>query len=180
LTLLSANPKLTLGLPQCGKLWTAFSSTGQRMTAVSAGTTADWELRQALVRAGWRFTRQRAAVFEYLRSVDSHPTAEEVYSAVRRCLPKISLATVYKALDALVAANLASKIAHTDGPARYDCRQDAHYHLRCLKTGVIRDLDTPFDHDLLYKLDPNLIPSLKRQGFEVVDYRLELLGHFQD
>src|SRR5437764_14113114 len=91
------------------------------------------ELRQALDRAGWRFTRQRAAVFDYLRSVDSHPNAEEVYAAVRRHLPHISLATVYKALDALVDCRLAAKIAHADGPARYDCRHDSHYHVRCLK-----------------------------------------------
>jgi Fe2+ or Zn2+ uptake regulation protein len=136
------------------------------------------ELRRVLEKAGWRFTRQRAAVFEYLRSVDTHPTAEEVYTAVRQCIPKISLATVYKALDALVDAGLATKIAYGDGPARYDCRRDAHYHLRCLRTGRIRDLETPFDPNLLEKLDPHLVATLRQQGFEVTDYRLELLGHF--
>ena len=87
-------------------------------------------LRTALDRAGCRFTRQRAAVFDYLRSVNSHPTAEEVYTAVRQQLPSISLATVYKALEALVAARVASKLANADGPARYDCRSDAHSHFR--------------------------------------------------
>jgi Fe2+ or Zn2+ uptake regulation protein len=136
------------------------------------------ELRQALDRAGWRFTRQRAAVFDHLRSVDSHPTAEEVYSAVRGRIPKISLATVYKALDALVDSRLATKIASVDGPARYDCRNDSHYHIRCLKTGQLRDLQTPFDADLLNKLDPHLVESLSEQGFQVSNYRLEILGHF--
>jgi Fe2+ or Zn2+ uptake regulation protein len=140
----------------------------------------DADLRQALERAGWRFTRQRAAVYGYLGAVDSHPTAEEVYAAVRRHIPNISLATVYKALDALVDAELAAKIASASGPARYDCRHDAHYHLRCLKTGRIRDLDTPFDPFLLEKLDPHLRDSLRQQGFELTDYRLELLGHFRD
>jgi Fur family peroxide stress response transcriptional regulator len=138
------------------------------------------ELRRALDQAGWRFTRQRAAVFDYLRSVDSHPTAEEVYSAVRRRIPRISLATVYKALDALVDSRLAAKISSADGPARYDCRHDHHYHLRCTKTGKIRDLDTPFDPDLLYKLDPKLVESLSERGFQVTDYRLEIVGHFQE
>jgi Fur family transcriptional regulator, peroxide stress response regulator len=139
----------------------------------------DAELRRALDDAGWRFTRQRAAVFDYLRSVESHPTAEEVYTSVRRRLPRISLATVYKALEALVGCRLASKFTSGDGPARYDCRRDAHYHLRCLRTGQIRDLNTPFDPHLLDKLDPQLVDSLHRQGFEVTDYRLELLGHFR-
>jgi len=141
---------------------------------------APGELRRALDEAGKRFTRQRAAVFEYLRSVESHPTAEEVYAAVRRDMPHISLATVYKSLEALVESHLATKLAYADGPARYDCRCDAHYHIRCLKTGQVRDLPTAFDTELLDKLDPSLIESLRRQGFEVTNYRLELLGHFGD
>jgi Fe2+ or Zn2+ uptake regulation protein len=138
------------------------------------------DLRRALDEAGKRFTRQRAAVFEYLRSVESHPTAEEVYAAVRRDIPHISLATVYKSLEALVESHMATKLSYADGPARYDCRCDAHYHIRCLKTGQVRDLPTAFDANLLDKLDPSLIESLRRQGFEVTNYRLELLGHFSD
>jgi Fe2+ or Zn2+ uptake regulation protein len=136
------------------------------------------QLREALDRVGWKFTRQRAAVYECLCSVDTHPTAEDVYLSVRKHLPNISLATVYKALEALVACNLAAKIVSADGPARYDCRTDAHYHLRCLDTGEIRDLDLPYDAGLLDKLAPKLIESLRRQGFHVSNYRLELLGRF--
>lgn len=143
-------------------------------------TTEPKELRRALDEAGLRLTRQRTAVFEYLRSVECHPTAEDVYAAVRRDIPHISLATVYKSLEALVESHLATKLAYADGPARYDCRCDAHYHVRCLKTGQVRDLPTAFDADLLNKLDPSLIESLRGQGFEVTDYRLELLGHFCD
>ena len=136
------------------------------------------ELRGALARAGWRFTRQRHAVFTYLRAAHDHPTADQIYIAVRRQIPNISLATVYKALEALVDAGLARKLPNGDGPARFDCRCEAHYHLRCLKTGQVRDLDTPFDPHLLDKLDPKLTESLRRQGFHVTGHRLELLGHF--
>jgi Fe2+ or Zn2+ uptake regulation protein len=137
------------------------------------------ELRLALDEGGWRYTRQRAAVFDYLRSVKTHPSAEEVYAAVRQRLPRISLATVYKALDALVDCRLAAKLPQADGPARFDCRNDSHYHIRCTKTGRIEDLETAFDAGLLDKLDPQLVESLRRRGFQVTDYRLELLGYFQ-
>jgi Fe2+ or Zn2+ uptake regulation protein len=140
----------------------------------------DPEIRQALDHAGWRFTRQRAAVYDYLRSAETHPTAEEIYAAVRKLNPRISLATVYKALEALVDSGLANKLSYADGPARYDCRRDSHYHVRCLKTGRIRDLDAPFDAHLLDKIDPMLVTNLRQQGFEVTDYRLELLGHFRE
>jgi Fe2+ or Zn2+ uptake regulation protein len=135
-------------------------------------------LRSALELAGWRCTRQRVAVFDYLCSVDSHPTAEDVYTAVRRQFPKISLATVYKALEALVDSHLVDKLADGDGPARYDCHNQAHYHYRCLDTGEIHDLPVAYDPQLIDKLDPNLTEALRKQGFHVTGYRLEVLGHF--
>src|SRR5437879_1596848 len=138
------------------------------------------ELRLALEKAGWRFTRQRAAVYAYLRSVATHPTAEQVYLAVREDVPNISLATVYKALEALVEVKLAAKLADAEGPSRYDCRSENHYHLRCVKTGQVRDLPLPYDPDLPVKLAPQLVDELRRQGFEITGHRLELFGRYTD
>jgi len=144
------------------------------------GQDLDSQLRHALEEAGWRYTRQRAAVYQFLHSTTEHPTAEEVFSTVRQTIPSISLATVYKALEALVDAGVAAKLSSTDGPARYDCRMDSHYHVRCLQTGRIHDLPTPFDPALLDKLDPKLVESLERQGFHVTAYRLEVVGYFPE
>lgn len=135
-------------------------------------------VRLALEQSGCRCTAQRAAVFGYLEQVKTHPTAEEVYRAVRRQLPRISLATVYKALEALVAADLVTKLTNGDGSARYDCRSEDHYHLRDLTTGEIRDLAVEFDRNLLAKLDPQLVERLAGDGFQVTGYRLEVLGRF--
>jgi Fur family peroxide stress response transcriptional regulator len=142
-------------------------------------TAGEAELRQALESAGRRFTRQRAAVFAYLRSVTSHPTAEQVFAAVRRAIPKLSLATVYKALDALVDAKVAARLVNDDGTARYDGRSQPHYHLRCLKTGEVRDLPLPYDPQLIERLAPQLGEWLRQQGFEITGHRLELVGHFR-
>jgi Fe2+ or Zn2+ uptake regulation protein len=143
------------------------------------GDSREAKLRDALEQAGWRYTRQRAAVFAYLCAVESHPTAEQVYNAVRREIPNISLATVYKALEALVDARLAGKLPNTEGPTRYDGHSEAHYHLRCTDTGEVRDLTLPYDPALFEKLAPHLLEDLRRQGFQVTGHRLELLGHFQ-
>lgn len=137
------------------------------------------EVRRALETAGCRFTSQRASVFAYLKQVCSHPTADEVYQAVRREIPKISLATVYKALEALVEARLATKLTNGDNSARYDCRGEDHYHLRDVATGVIHDLPANYDPDLLAKLDPSLLAKLAKAGFQVTGYRLEVLGRFE-
>ena len=93
-------------------------------------------LRSALESAGWRCTPQRLAVYGHLCRAEHHPTAEEVYQGVKLVVPKISLATVYKALEALVASGLAAKLTAGDGSARYDARSEHHYHLRCLRSGA--------------------------------------------
>ena len=137
-------------------------------------------VRHALRKAGCRYTLQRAAVLGFLNSVESHPTADEVYRGVLDRLPKISLATVYTALEALVAARLAMKLTHGDGAARYDGRCDNHYHVRDTATGRIRDLPVDFDPSLLDRLDPRLVRKLAQDGFQVTGYRLEVLGEFAD
>jgi len=132
--------------------------------------------RRALEAAGWRTTRQREAVYAHLRASTSHPTAEQVFAAVRAGIPNISLATVYKALEALVDAGLAQRLADDGGgPVRYDGRPEAHYHLRCRETGEVRDLELPYDEGLLGRLAPGLAADLLRQGLEVTGHRLEVL-----
>ena len=134
-------------------------------------------VRAALEAAGCRCTRQRRAVHEAVAAAD-HPTAEQVYESVRVALPNISLATVYKALEALVRSGLAAKLSAEGGPARYDARPDAHYHLRCTRSGRVEDVASPFDPELPAKLDANLVRLLRERGFRLTGYRLELLGEF--
>jgi Fur family transcriptional regulator, peroxide stress response regulator len=137
------------------------------------------ELRKIIEQAGLRCTPQRLAVYDHLSQSTEHPTAEDVFQAVRSRIPKISLATVYKALEAWVAVGLATKFTVGTGGncARYDARRDLHYHFRCLRSGAVHDLPTRFDPDLITKLDPRLHEDLSRQGFQVTGYRLELVGY---
>jgi Fe2+ or Zn2+ uptake regulation protein len=136
-------------------------------------------LRKAFEAGGFRCTPQRLAIYDHLSQADCHPTAEEIFHAVRPSIPKISLATVYKALEALVAIGVVSRLPSPDdsGSARYDARSEEHYHFRCLRTGVVHDLPTRFDPALIAKLDPELTSQLERNGFHVTGYRLELIGY---
>lgn len=130
------------------------------------------ELRHKLDGGGYHLTRQRVAVFNYLREVTHHPTAEEVYRHIRCMLPRVSLATVYKNLEALVDCGAISKLTYGDLAARYDVRTDHHYHSRCLTCGQIWDLEPADDARLLHVIAP-------QAGFRIKDYRLELLGYCQ-
>ena len=129
---------------------------------------ADALLRDALEASGHRFTDQRAAVYRFLLGTTEHPTADEVFTAVRADIADISLATVYKALETLVSCNLAVKLSYGDDSARYDARTDDHYHSRCLRCGVVRDV-------------AGAAPALPRievsAGFRVEGFRVEVVGY---
>ncbi len=130
----------------------------------------DAELREALEAEGHRFTAQRAAVYRVVGRSRSHPTADEIFTQVRDRIPDISLATVYKALEAFVSCGLIQKLTTGEGPARYDGRTEPHHHVRCVGCGSVADVDGPEVADRLEALGADT-------DFEVVDYRLELLGH---
>jgi Fur family peroxide stress response transcriptional regulator len=129
---------------------------------------ADDVLREALEANGQRFTEQRAAVYRFLRGTTDHPSADEVFTAVRGEIFDISLATVYKALETLVACGLAVKLAYGDDSARYDARTDDHYHSRCVSCGQVRDVPG----------DPQeVVPHVHvGDGFHVHGYRVEVVG----
>lgn len=127
-------------------------------------------LKTALEASGHRHTAQRAAVYRYLKNVTTHPTADEIFTQVREVLPEISLATVYKALEAFVESGVSRKLTMGGGPARYDGRTDDHDHVRCMKCGTVRDVVGIHDSDMIRGLHSD-------DGFEILDYRLELIGY---
>jgi Fur family transcriptional regulator, peroxide stress response regulator len=129
---------------------------------------AELLLRQALEAHGQRFTEQRAAVYRFLRGTDEHPTADEVFTAVRGEIADISLATVYKALETVVSCGLAVKLTYGDDSARYDARTDDHYHSRCLGCGVVRDVVA--EHAALPRFEVG-------GGFRVEGFRVEVIGY---
>jgi len=138
------------------------------MTPVTRVET-DAVLREALDASGQRYTEQRAAVYRFLAATTTHPTADDVFLAVRSEIPDISLATVYKSLETLVGCGLASKLTYGDGSARYDGRTDPHHHARCLRCGSVRDIPGRLGPDAVKPLEPVA-------GFQVQGYRLELVG----
>lgn len=86
-----------------------------------------------------RTTNQRLKILEYLKSVKTHPTAETVYKAVRKQLPNITLATVYRNLNCLAEQGKIQRfevnsVSHFDGDVSF------HQHCVCRKCGMIQDI----------------------------------------
>ncbi len=86
-----------------------------------------------------RLTSQKQFILDYLKSVKTHPSADKVYSAVRKKLPRISRGTVYRVLDNFkdkgkVQAIPAKGVSHFDGDT------SSHAHFICQKCNRIYDI----------------------------------------
>jgi Fur family transcriptional regulator, peroxide stress response regulator len=145
-----------------------------------SGENGPVDFRASLEAARRGITRLRAAVFHHFRTVNHHPTAEDVYQNVKPRLPSISLAMVYKALETLVESGLATKLLVGNDSPRYGARADRHYRLRCLRSARVEDVPTAFDPDLIATIDPSLGFELEGRGFKVTGYRLELVDYNED
>jgi Fur family ferric uptake transcriptional regulator len=116
-----------------------------------------------------RQTRQRQIVLETVLSTMDHPTAEWVFRQTRRRMPRISLATVYRNLKALVEEGLVREIHAGGHPARYDGNTGRHYHIRCLSCGRVNDLPMSVDTRLEEEAG-------RAMNYRVVSHQVEVLG----
>ncbi len=88
-------------------------------------------------------TDQRLAVYRHLAGSSAHPSAETIYKALKRKHPSLSLATVYKTLQAFHARGIISLVNAPHTEARYDVITGTHHHLICKKCGAISDVFDP-------------------------------------
>ncbi len=116
-----------------------------------------------------RWTRQREVILEELRKLNSHPTAAGLYQIVRRRLPKVSLATVYRNLVRLSELGYVRKLDLGGSEARFDANLERHDHVRCVRCGRVDDLRSP-------PIELGRAVQDDWGGYEIVDYRLEFLG----
>ena len=122
---------------------------------------------------GRRITPQRRAIVAVLLGGDSHLTADQVLTRVRRELPDISPATVYNTLHELSAVGLLQELDLGLGleERRYQITAGRHDHMVCLCCGRIEDV--PRRGVLRPLLDED-------HDFKIVDRRVIYLGYCPD
>ena len=116
-----------------------------------------------------RMTRQRQMILDEVKRNTSHPTADEVYRRVRRRLPHISLATVYRNLDLLRQHELIQEVEPGGSQRRFDGQMDPHYHVRCVHCGCVGDvfLQLPAEMDA---------SGQQASDYQILGHRLEFVG----
>jgi Fur family peroxide stress response transcriptional regulator len=117
--------------------------------------------------AGLKLTPQRLAILEFLDGNKEHPSAEDVYKAVSRKFPTMSLATVYNTLMTLKQRGLVKELTMDPLRMRFDPQPTPHHHLICMDCRKIIDIHT--------RLKINL-PEMEQEGFEIVGNHIEFYG----
>jgi len=116
-----------------------------------------------LKKEGLRYTFQRQAVWDEIKSTKEHRDAEDIYQALRKKSISVSRATVYRTIDVLVKNKMARKMDVGDGRSLYEPRLDDHHHdhMICLETGDIIEF---FDQELELLQDK----IAKKYGYKVI------------
>jgi Fe2+ or Zn2+ uptake regulation protein len=86
-----------------------------------------------------RLTNQKKIIFDYLKNVCCHPSAEKIYAQVKKKLPQISLGTVYRVLDGFKKHGMILEL-ETPCQKRYDGDLSPHAHFICQNCNQLFDI----------------------------------------
>lgn len=96
---------------------------------------------EQLNEAGLRPTRQRLALARLLfEGGNRHVTAEQLHREATEGGVKVSLATVYNALNQFTAVGLLREVAVEAGRSYFDTNTEAHHHFFNDDTGELFDI----------------------------------------
>jgi len=99
------------------------------------------EKLEVLKQKGHFLTSSRLMVLDYLLESKSHPTADEIYNALKKKLPSLSKATVYNTLKLFTELGVAREIKVEREKSRFEARTDPHVHFTCVKCKAVFDIE---------------------------------------
>ncbi len=116
-----------------------------------------------------RMTNQREMILQELKKSKDHLTADELYERVKKKMPRISLATVYRNLEILSEVGLIGKLEVSGRQKRFDWDTREHDHVHCIHCHRVDNLE--LDRSKLGIITPESI-----SGYKITGYRLEFSG----
>jgi Fur family peroxide stress response transcriptional regulator len=126
------------------------------------------EVEQMLRQRNIKVTPQRLALVTELRD-KGHLNIEELYNSLKRKFPSISLATIYKNLNAMIENCFVEEVKIPYAKSKYEIAKDLHSHVVCEECGKVCDID--IDLSSVLKCD-----TISKSGFEVQKSALIVSG----
>ena len=114
-----------------------------------------------------KMTPQRMAILDYLDGNRAHPSADDIFSSVRKQFPSMSFATVYNTLEKLSEEGRLLEVSIDPARKRYDPDTKPHHHIICSRCGVVSDIHCDFDLS---------VPEQARAGFLIDSNHVEFYG----
>jgi Fur family peroxide stress response transcriptional regulator len=118
-------------------------------------------------RQRFRKTPQRLAIMKFLAGQRSHPSAEDVYAAVKKKFPTLSLATVYNTLEALRERGEVVEVGFDPAKKRFDTVSESHHHLICVRCRKIVDIPERFSP---------VLTDAEKKGYKVIRSQVDFHG----
>lgn len=84
--------------------------------------------------------KKRNAILSYLRSTDTHPSAEMVFNQLKPEYPDLSLGTVYRNLSMFKQKGDIISLGAVNGVERFDGNTCPHVHFVCTGCEAVIDL----------------------------------------
>lgn len=114
-----------------------------------------------------RHTRQRAAILQAIQEADRPLSPQEILDLAGRQLPRLGLATVYRAIRGLQDERLLTAVAVPGEPARYEAAgKPHHHHFYCNACTRVFEMNGC----------PGPLQRLAPAGFEVEGHEVLLYG----
>ncbi|MCU1304185.1 MAG: ferric uptake regulator, Fur family [Candidatus Sulfotelmatobacter sp.] len=131
--------------------------------------TSHEQFRDLAWKSGLAATHQRQVIYEAVMAAPGHYSPEQIYAAVRRQTPSISLATIYNNLRLFVEHGLLREVSPRTSTLLVEGNLEPHHHLVCTRCKAVQDIEGDF---INYK-------KLSRQaprGFDLTQPLVEVFG----
>jgi len=117
-----------------------------------------------------RSTKQRSAVSALLDEADAFLSAQDLHARLRERGDAVGLATVYRALQALVEDGDVDVLRTDDGESVYRrCSTGHHHHLVCRRCGRTVEVEGPTVESWARRVG-------SEHGFTAVEHVVEVFG----
>ena len=117
---------------------------------------------------GFKLTPQRIAILKFLEGNTAHPTADDIYTEIRKKNPTVSFATVYNTVQALKDRGELAEITIDPERKHFDPNPEPHHHIICSRCRKIADIFVDYSEAL--KLPEDVLGKFSPMGNHVDFY----------